>query len=324
MELAAAQSALLALVSILFFTVFTLQAGPAGQGRTGKGSVKPGMLRLGRWAKRLLVFTGALIIGLELLPVLMIVLLAFAKEGSWTWQILPAQYTLDNFTSLLRDPGMGLPIENSLLMATLAVVACAVLGFCGAYLMHQVKGRRRGILLDTALTFPFAIPGTVVAIALILAFNSPVLPAGGVVLVGTFAILPLAYVIRMYPIALRSIASSFAGIERPVVEAAESLGAGPWRRFRTVLLPLLLPGVVGGALLVAVSALGEFVSSILLYSYDSRPISVEILARLRAFDVGAAAAYSVVLLLLVLGLVSLAGWFTRRRGASVGGSPFRD
>lgn len=319
MELAAAQSALLALLSILFFVLFAATAGAPG--RPGKGAPRPGRLRLGRWMTGLLIASGATIVALELLPLLMIFLLAFAKEGSWTRQILPAEYTLDNFLSLARDPAMGAPIVNSVLMAALAVAGCAVIGLAGAYLLDQARKRRTGLVLDIVLTFPFAIPGTVVAIGLILAFNAPGLFSGGRVLVGTLAILPLAYVIRMYPVALRSIAAAFAGIDRSVIEASESLGAPPWTRLRTILLPLLIPGIAAGSLLVGVSALGEFVSSILLYTYDNRPISVEILARLRAFDVGAAAAYSVVLLLLVLVLVWLAGRLSRGSAEGVMGQP---
>jgi ABC-type Fe3+ transport system permease subunit len=87
------------------------------------------------------------------------------------------------------------------------------------------------------------------------------------------------------------------------VEAGESFGAGPWQRFRRIALPLILPGIVSGALLAVISALGEFVSSILLYTYSSRPISIEILSQLRTFNFGAAAAYCVLLLVLILAIV---------------------
>ena len=72
-----------------------------------------------------------------------------------------------------------------------------------------------------------------------------------------------------------------------------------------MVLPVILPGVLAGALLTFVTALGEFVSSIMLYVYDNRPISVEILAQLRLYDFGAAAAYSVFLMILI-GLSTLA------------------
>ncbi len=66
-------------------------------------------------------------------------------------------------------------------------------------------------------------------------------------------------------------------------------------------LPGLLPALAAGASLAFVTGLGEFVASIVLYTHRTRPISIEILSQLRDFDVGAAAAYGVLLMLLVAG-----------------------
>jgi iron(III) transport system permease protein len=96
------------------------------------------------------------------------------------------------------------------------------------------------------------------------------------------------------------------------MEAGETFGAGPVMRLRRIALPLILPGIISGCLLVALTAVGEFVSSILLYTYSSRPIAVEILSQLRGYNFGAAAAYSVFLLLLILMLVFLAGRVSKR------------
>ena len=85
-------------------------------------------------------------------------------------------------------------------------------------------------------------------------------------------------------------------LDRSLEEAAASLGAGRLRAARRVLLPLVLPGLAAGALLAFVTALGEFVASILLYTQSTRPISIEILSQLRAYDFGTAAAYGVVLI----------------------------
>ena len=82
--------------------------------------------------------------------------------------------------------------------------------------------------------------------------------------------------------------------------------------FRRVVLPLIAPGILAGALLSFVTALGEFVSSIVLYVYDNRPISVEILAQLRQYDFGAAAAYSVFLMI----LIAFSTFAVRRMGAA--------
>jgi iron(III) transport system permease protein len=75
--------------------------------------------------------------------------------------------------------------------------------------------------------------------------------------------------------------------------------------------PLVLPGLAAGGMLAFVTALGEFVSSILLYTHTSRPISIEILSQLRAFDFGAAAALGVVLVVLMALVFALGGRYLR-------------
>ena len=97
-------------------------------------------------------------------------------------------------------------------------------------------------------------------------------------------------------------------------EASADLGAGSFRTFRSVVLPVIGPGVLAGTLLTFVTALGEFVSSIMLYVFDNRPISVEILAQLRLYDFGSAAAYSVFLMV----LIGLATTLVRRISGDTG------
>ena len=160
---------------------------------------------------------------------------------------------------------------------------------------------------------PYAIPGTVLAIALILAFNHPTPFSGFRVLVGTFWILPLAYVLRTYPLMMRSTAAALEQLDDGILEAASSFGAGPWMRFRRIIIPLILPGLVAGGVLTLITLLGEFVSSVLLYTYASRPIAVEILAQLRAYNFGSAAAYCVFLMVLILLVVGTGQWILRRR-----------
>ncbi|MGB6363885.1 MAG: ABC transporter permease subunit, partial [Thermoanaerobaculia bacterium] len=93
--------------------------------------------------------------------------------------------------------------------------------------------------------------------------------------------------------------SSLAGLRQldpAVEEASASLGAGRWRTWRRVTLPLLRPAVAAGASLAFITALGDFVASIVLYTYDTRPISIEILSSLRLQETGVAAVYGVLLM----------------------------
>jgi iron(III) transport system permease protein len=100
---------------------------------------------------------------------------------------------------------------------------------------------------------------------------------------------------------VRSTIAALESYDDRLTDASLDLGAGPGRTFFQIVLPSIAPGILAGTLLTFVTALGEFVSSILLYVFDNRPISVEILSQLRLYDFGAAAAYSVFLMILIGG-----------------------
>jgi iron(III) transport system permease protein len=158
---------------------------------------------------------------------------------------------------------------------------------------RRVRGRG---LMEALLALPWAVPGTVFAIALATAFSVRAPWVGRFVLVGTLWILPLAYLVRNLPITSRAILAGFRALDPSMDEAAATLGAGRWRTLRRVTLPLLRPALLAGASLAFVTGFGDFVTSIMLYTYDTRPISLEILSSLRQSDVGVAAAYGVVLM----------------------------
>jgi iron(III) transport system permease protein len=217
--------------------------------------------------------------------------------GTWTTEPLPPIYTLQNYVTLIQDPVRARPLLNSLWLAAVATAAAVAIALGGAILSasRRVRGGR---LIETLLALPWAVPGTVFAIALATAFSVHAPWVGRVVLVGTLWILPLAYLIRNLPITSRAILAGIRGLDPSLDEAAAALGAGRGRTLRRITLPLLRPALLAGASLAFVTALGDFVTSIMLYTYDTRPISLEILSSLRQSDVGVAAAYGVVLMVI--------------------------
>ena len=122
--------------------------------------------------------------------------------------------------------------------------------------------------------------------------------AGRFVLIGTAAILPLAYVVRSLPLTGRAAFAGLRQLDPALEEAAASLGAPPARRLRMVILPLLRPALAAGAAIAFITSLGDFVVSIVLYTFETRPISIEILSSLRQLETGVGAAYGVLLALL--------------------------
>ena len=234
---------------------------------------------------------------LLLAPHLTLLLVSFVPPGTWTSQALPPVVNLANWISLFSQPERLRPIVNSLWMATVATALALLLGVAAAELSFS-RGRRWRRILEGLISVPWALPGTVFAVALAATFSVHAPWAGRFVLIGTAAILPLAYLVRNLPLTGRAAFAGFAQLDPALKEAASSLGAGRLRTLWRVTLPLLRPVLTAGASLAFLTALGDFVVSIVLYTFETRPISIEILSSLRMQDTGAAAAYGVLLALL--------------------------
>ncbi len=262
----------------------------------GSKGLAPARVQVRRpWLRLMLGTLGWSLAVLLLLPHLTLLLVSFVPVGTWTTEPVPPAYTWRNYLTLVEDPVRARPLFNSLWLAAAATVAAVGIALAAAILSVRRRVRSRGII-EGLLALPWAVPGTVFAIALATTFSTQAPLAGRFILVGTLWILPLAYLVRNLPITSRAILAGFRALDPSLDEAAASLGAGRWRTLRRVTLPLLRPALVAGASLAFVTAFGDFVTSIMLYTYDTRPISLEILSSLRQSDVGVAAAYGVVLM----------------------------
>lgn len=276
----------------------------------GKGRATRALLR-SPVARAVAPGLAVVLVALLVLPHAMVVLVSFARDGVWTTQVLPPEYTLDNFRRLAGDSQLWRPIRNSVSMALIATAANVVVCFIAAYLivLSRVRGRA---LLQLLVAVPWAIPATAIAIGLASTFNTNDPRTLRVLLVGTFWILPLAYFVRGIPLVASAVEGSLRQMDPSLEDAARGLGGSWWLTMRRVVLPAARPGLAAGAMLAAVTAVGEFVASVVLYTHANRPISVEILAQLRALAFGTAAAYSVLLIALVLGITIVARWTERR------------
>ncbi len=315
--MAVTQTVVLAAVSLAFLILMRWYMGRTGYAMAQKGAARPRRPIQSGVGRALAGVFGVALVVVLILPHAAVVLLSFVKNGTWTHQILPPEYTLENYRLLFADPRIATPIFNSLKMASLATAANFAFGLFAAYLLATRRFRGRWAV-DLLVMVPWALPGTVIAMNLIVAFSRPTVPSFGAVLVGTFWILPLAYFVRQIPLVVRAMAAALAQLDPSLEEAARGLGASWWISFRRVVLPLVMPSALAGALLSFVASLGEFVSSVLLYVYDNRPISIEILAQLRMFNFGSAAAYGT----LLIGLIILTLIVSRRVLRAEAGSAF--
>jgi iron(III) transport system permease protein len=306
----------LAMIETISLTIIALlglwllgRAAPFESTAGGRKGVAPALVRVKRKSVRLIVgILGWSLALILLLPHLTLLLVSFVPVGTWTTEPLPPAYTWRNYLTLVDDPVRARPLLNSLWLATVATIAAVAIAVAAGVL--SVRRRIRfGHTIENLLALPWAVPGTVFAIALATAFSVHAPLAGRFILVGTLWLLPFGYLVRNLPITSRAVLAGFRALDPSLDEAAATLGAGRWRTLRRVTLPLLRPALVAGASLAFVTALGDFVISIMLYTYDTRPISLEILSSLRQSDVGVAAAYGVVLMVISAGVFAVgADW----------------
>ena len=162
------------------------------------------------------------------------------------------------------------------------------------------------MLIEFAVMLAVAIPGSVVALSILSAFNGPTPLAFGVPLGGTAAILIYAYALRCLPLAVRPARAALEAVGGDLENAAASLGAGRARIFWRVVLPLILPSLLAAALICFITGMGEFVASELLYYPWTKPVSVQIA---ELFRTAPAPAFVLALCLMILSAAAVAGRF---------------
>jgi iron(III) transport system permease protein len=312
--IAITETVVLAIISLAALIVFQRYEGTRKFAAAAMKGAPRRRASIGSGAARAVATIVAVFFAVVLvLPVATLFLVSFAQEGSWTTQTLPAAYTFANYKRLFGDPLAAEVFFNSVTMSAIAAAAALVWSFCIVTLLRRRAGKSRFFgegwrrLLSLLVLIPWALPGTVVAVSVAEAYGQPSALLGSFVLVGTFWILPVVYFLRFMPLVVRALQASMEQLDPALEEAAGSLGAPAWRRFLRVVLPLVWPGAVAGTLLAFVIALGEYVASVLVFVPANRPISIAIASELRDFNLGAAAAYGVVLIVIISISMMVAG-----------------
>lgn len=290
---------ILAVVSLLGLLLFRSSHRRSGSG--SKGTASPVRSTAGKFVAGSIAW---MVIVLLLLPHGTILWLSFADYRAWNTELVPTVMTLQNYVELFTNRNAFGPIRNSLWMGGLATVATLLIALPAAYLI--ARRRPGGAWLNVLVMIPWALPGTVIAINLIVAFNDPWIP-----IYGTVWLLPLAYFVRNIPMLTRMAGAVFETFDGTLIEAGRTLGASQSYCFWKIVVPLVTPAIAAGAALVFATCLGEFVASILLYQTGNIPIAVKINMEWRA-SVGAAFAYSVLLMLMVATTFLLSRKFTSR------------
>jgi iron(III) transport system permease protein len=222
-----------------------------------------------------------------------------------------ATATFENFTYVLTEYQ---PTQRAFLNSTLiSAAAAAITAMLALVLAYYAEVRRwRWIrALDAAADAPYAVPGTVLAIAMILIFLKP-LPLIGVSLYGTSLIILAAYLSRFLAIVLRPLSAAMRQIDPTLEEAARLAGATGPRRLFGIILPALRPAVASGALLVFLTAFSELTVSALLWSQGHETVGVMVFSLQSEGAAGPAAAVASLTVFVILALAGLATLAARR------------
>jgi len=230
-----------------------------------------------------------ILVGLSIMPQVYIIYTSFKNVKGTTFA---PGYSLNSYADAFNKVGKA--ISNTVLIPGLALTLIVIL----ATLIAYVTVRRRNIftgVADAVSMVPYIIPGSVVGITLLIAFNKPPL-----IISGTMLIMIVGLVLRRLPYTIRSSVAVLQQIPMSVEEAALSLGSSKLNAFYKITMPMMAAGIISGAILSWVTMISELSTAILLYVGRTKTLTVEIYTQIIRGNYGISAALSTILTLLTV------------------------
>ncbi|MEI7871204.1 MAG: iron ABC transporter permease [Alphaproteobacteria bacterium] len=273
---------------------------------TGKVGQRSRSRAIAPWASVLLVAAcvavAAIIVYFYALLLIASLVVAFGANNSFTWHHYHVIFT------------EGLPaIRDTLIIAAIGMPLGGFYGVLVGYLIarRNFPGRRA---MELVAMINYALPGTIVGIAYLIAFNDP-----PVALTGGVLIIVACYIFRYSPTGIRATVALLQQIDRSLEEASSSLGAGSGETFRRVTLPLIAPAFFAGLGVVFIRSMTAISATIFLVSISWTLITVRILENMTEMALGPAAAFSVFVIVVVFVVVAgLSAILVRLRAPAAG------
>jgi putative spermidine/putrescine transport system permease protein len=179
-----------------------------------------------------------------------------------------------------------------------------------AYALH-VRGGRLARMLEEIITLPLAVPGLAIALALLLTYG------GFSDFRRSWLFILAGHVVFTLPFMVRAVMAVLAAFDvKTLDESAASLGAGPWRRFRDVIVPNARPGILAGALTVVTLSLGEFNLTWMLHTPLTKTLPVGLADSYASMRLEVASAYTLVFFVMIIPLLVAMQLFADRAGAA--------
>jgi spermidine/putrescine transport system permease protein len=236
------------------------------------------------------------------LPIIVLVVLSFNASDSALAQW--GGFSTRWYSVVAGDADMLRSLKNSLIVATIATTVGTVLAIMAA--LATSKARFKGqAAAEAALGLPLIVPDIVAAIAILLLFVAVGVPLGLVSLI-------LAHTVFAIPIAYLPIRARLQGLDPSLAEAAADLYAGPWNSFRRIILPLIWPGIISGAMLAFIGSLGDVVVSYFVSGPGSTTLPVYVFSMVRMGITPAVNAISTLLIAVSATLLTMSYLLGRR------------
>ncbi|MBR1418108.1 MAG: iron ABC transporter permease [Synergistaceae bacterium] len=235
-------------------------------------SMRPTLIKL-RGAKYPLLFLACLtLLVIVVVPLVMIFLVALVK--GYGRPLIWKNFSLINYQKVFESTATIDSIKNSLFLSVTAGIVCMFLGVMIAYVINRIKPKGRGIL-EILSILPYSIPGTVLAIGVILSWSGAIM---NITLYNTVWIILVAYMARYLSFSMKSASASLQQVNSSLEEASRACGATHTESLKDITLPLIKPAMVSGFFLIFLPAMRELTTSILLYGPYSRTLGVQIFA----------------------------------------------
>ncbi len=261
----------------------------------GRLSPVPRPARPVSWERRLLATHSLLVYLFLYVPIVILILYSFNRsKQTAAWE----GFTLDWYLRLFQNDLILRAVKNSLVVALITTVVATVIGTLAALALARGSFRGKGAT-QAALYLPIIIPEIVVGAALVTFFGVTEMRLG----LTTVVIAHVAFCISYVAIVVRA---RLAGFDRSLEEAANDLGAGPWDTFRRVTLPIILPGIVAGALLVFTLSIDDYVITSFVAGVGATTLPIQIYSMLKVGVTPEVNAVSTLLLLLTVVLIVIA------------------
>jgi len=264
---ATALSLLLVFISALIFILSTLVFRKKSFSTVNFNREKPRIYSLGKW-KGIITAAVFLFQGITtILPLVTIFLSSFLKR--WGLPLKLEYLTLNNYIQLIfKNDQAVTAFRNSIIYGITGATFAAVIGSSIAFISHSSEARG-GKVLELVASWPMAFPNIVLAVAAILAWNSPPLA-----LYGTPWVIIVTYMVLFIPIIMKNVTGLIQNHDRTQPLAARISGASPVRSFLDVTFPAISPGIRSGWLLCFLIALKEIPISLMLYSSGQETLGV--------------------------------------------------